>query len=187
MRQAEVRSPPLYSREDNLWEAELPGFEEVANASKGNSEALRHPPLEMVHGPKSSSAGSVPSRASQESNSPRNEAELSTPADGLPRVTPIPGRRVVRPLGVIEWPKGRVRAAISVGDSVRLVEAGQVLDDGSRVIEVTAEAVTIQASAEVSSPATSGLAGDATGPDSHLNTESPNGSQLILDRPVHDN
>ncbi len=187
VRPAEVRSPSFYLREDNLWEAELPGLEEVANASQGNVEALRRPPLEMNYAPKSSPVGSVPSRVSEESNSPRNEPKLSVAVDGLPQVTSNPRLRVVRPIGVIEWPKGRVRAAISVGDSVRLVEAGQVLNDGSRVVEVTAEAVTIQPSAEVSSPATSGFAGDAIGPDSHLMTESPNGSQLILDRPVHDN
>jgi hypothetical protein len=57
----------------------------------------------------------------------------------------------IRPLGFVEWPGGRVQAIVSTGDSVELLEQGQILTDGSRVVAVSHDAVELSRSFVASS------------------------------------
>jgi hypothetical protein len=63
----------------------------------------------------------------------------------------------IRPLGFVEWPGGRLQAIVSRGDGVELLEEGQALVDGSRVVAVSPTAVELSRAARPSHarPATS--------------------------------
>ena len=57
-----------------------------------------------------------------------------------------PGHYSIHPLGFVEWPGGRIQAIVSRGDGVELLEEGQVLTDGSRVLAVSHGAVELSRS-----------------------------------------
>ena len=59
-------------------------------------------------------------------------------ADGL---CARPERYSIRSLGFVEWSGGRLQAIVSQGDGVELLEEGQTLTDGSRVVAVSRHAV----------------------------------------------
>jgi len=182
---AESRPPPAFHiRDDGLWEADLPGLE---NSNDATTTRSLPPAPEVFEGSERLTARSVPTGSSQ---TPDVHAVIGTKplsqSDRL-RETESNGVRTIEPLGIVEWPDGRVQAVITEGDSVLLVEAGQVLPDGSRVIEVSSKAVKIQIRAEVSAVRSSVQQGHSAASSLHLTRQPSTSAGLLLDRSMHHN
>lgn len=76
----------------------------------------------------------------------RGEGEVcpkSTPAAAEDEPCTRPEREWVPSLGFVEWEGGRFQTVINQGDGVELVEQGQTLADGSRVLAVSPNSVEI--------------------------------------------
>ena len=179
------RPPPFHSLGDGLWEAELPGLEEPTNATTGNAEATARAFFEINRETQQVLGRSVPEGRLAGQSVPGEVSKL-VPSGVEPALqTQIGGTRIARPLGIVEWPSGRVQAVIADGEWVQLVEEGQRLSDGSIVGRVTRQAVILERAA-VDADGSSTRGGGQAPATRHL-TDQHSPSGLHLFRAMQDN
>ena len=180
---ANSRPPPFHSLGDGFWEADLSGLEEPANATTGNIEATARASLEINRGTPQALRRSVPEEQIAGRSGPDELSKLAPSVIEPPLQTQVVGTRIVRPLGIVEWPGGRVQAVIADADWVQLVEEGERLSDGSIVSRVTRQAVVLERAA-AGADGSSARGGGTAPATQHLNNQhSPSGLQLFRAMP----
>jgi hypothetical protein len=80
-----------------------------------------------------------------------------------------------------------LQAVVATGESVVLVEEGQTLADGSRVVEVTLDVVKIQSRGGQPTDRVSTPESQMKGLESHPSSLSSTGAGLLLNQAMHDN
>ncbi|MGA2629945.1 MAG: hypothetical protein ABSG54_06980 [Terriglobia bacterium] len=182
---ANSRPPPFHSLGDGLWEADLPGLEEPTNATTGNFEATVRASFEINRGTPQALRRSVPEEQVAGRSVLDELSKLAPSWIEPPLQTQVVGTRIVRPLGIVEWPDGRVQAVIADGEWVQLVEEGQRLSDGSIVGRVTRQAVVLERAAAGADGSSARGGGTAAGTQHLTDQHSPSG--LHLSRAMQDN
>lgn len=182
------RAPPgRQARADDFWQADLPGIEETASANitrPAPSEHLSSPVLaevEDVQGMGVSSGWHENVRGSDLEPLDTIAAATSDQDLGMQAAS------VIEALGFVRWPDGRIEAVLAVGESTVLVEKGQTLEDGRRVLEVGPAGVALGPAGD--QPANPGFnsGGHTEAPTSHLMPDKLVGSVLQLEPPVRNN
>ncbi len=110
-------------------------------------ERSRGQPVEKAK-PASTTLRSLPASTQDEAfrtSSVRGEGVVCL-RDGDRRCPGLPERHTIQPLGFVEWRGGRLQAIVSNGDGVELLEEGQILADGYRVVAVSPDAVALSPS-----------------------------------------
>ena len=182
---ANSRPPPFHSLDDGFWEADLPGLEELTNATTGNVEAAARDSLEINRGAQQVLRRSVPEERLAGRSVPNDVSKLAPSGNEPPLQTQVVGTRIVRPLGIVEWPDGRVQAVIADGEWVQPVEEGQRLSDGSIVGRVTRQAVILERAAADADGSSARGGGTAAGTQHLTDQHSPSGLHLF--RAMQDN
>jgi len=144
VRAAFTRAPPHHAARDRI---------------EGRSR--EHPALEAAQAP--TTARSLPASTTAEAFPvPQGRAEGQLCPEKVSSTAGHdfdagPQRYSIRPLGFVEWPGGRLQVIVSRGDGVELLEEGQALVGGSRVVALSRNAVELSRAVRPShaKPATS--------------------------------
>jgi hypothetical protein len=182
---ANSRPPPFHSLDNGLWEADLPGLEEPTNATTGDFEATARASFEINRRTQQVLGRSVPEDQVAGRSETNEVSKLAPSGIEPPLQTQVVGTRIVRPLGIVEWPDGRVQAVIADGEWVQLVEEGERLSDGSIVGRVTRQAVVLERAAAGADGSSARGGGTAAGNQHLTDHHSPSGLHLF--RAMQDN
>jgi hypothetical protein len=138
-------TPAILSSDSSGGNAVPSAQRESAAAKRAISSAVRNHSAENLRAARLSSGSPQNGLATK---SPAQTGNHKPQVTNFPLAASIDNRQSsiinsIRPLGIVEMADGRVQAVIQDGEWTRVVEAGEVLADNSRVLKVSAEGVEI--------------------------------------------
>ncbi len=182
------RPPPVRrAREDDFWQADLPGIEETAAANITQLVAAGQLTSPILSEPEDAKGGRVSSAGQERIDGTQWKAPLPPSHAPNEQTTGFQAAPRIELLGFVQWPGGRAQAIIAVGGSTVLVEKGQTLANGTRVVDVGPDGVVLEPANAQPGGTKIEPGGHAEGQVWHLNSHEVAGSVLQSERPLRNN